>query len=277
MTRRERRHWVLAERPGPWTFPPISASVSAGARLLLAVCDRLVSDLGGVVAYRDTDSALVPSTPEGSNLDLTDGSRLRALSWAEVDEVLHAFDPLSPAPWWPVWKRTREKEGCPLSAVVFGPKRHAAFVDDGAEDPDLTDATQANLGATYADPPAIVGRVGPIDGYRRWSMAAVAREVVYAQARTADPARALRPKAPWDDAGSLPMPALRRYTVKSPEVARRYLTSSELSLAAVTDWERSTSCTVVRCRRQSLSTQAETSHIGKTSGGSTWRAGKRYE
>jgi hypothetical protein len=184
------------------------------------VCDRLVSDLGGVVAYRDTDSALIPSTPDGGKLDLLDGSSVRALSWAEVDEVLGAFDPLSPAPWWPVWKRTREKEGRPLSAVVFGPKRHAAFVDGGTEDPDLTDATQANLGATYGDPPAMVGRVAPIDGYRRWSMAAVAREVIYAQALTADPAHALRPKAPWDDTGSLPMPALRRYTVKSPEVAR---------------------------------------------------------
>ena len=59
----------LPERPGPWSFLPISASVTAGARLLLAVVHRMVSDLGGAVAYRDTDSSLVASGPvEGQSV-----------------------------------------------------------------------------------------------------------------------------------------------------------------------------------------------------------------
>lgn len=84
---------------------------------------------------------------------------------------------------------------------------------------DLVDATEANLGGTYADPSAIRGRTLPVDGFRRWSMAGVLREVAYAKALTTDPA-ALRARAPWESLGGTPAPALRRFMVKTPEMAR---------------------------------------------------------
>lgn len=101
----------------------------------------------------------------------------------------------------------------PLLAVVFGPKRHALIGDGG-----LVDTTEANLGGTYVDPPTLPGRVQAIDGYRRWSMAAVQREVWYAQERATDPS-ALRPEPEWDADQSLPAPVLRRFIVKSPAMA----------------------------------------------------------
>ena len=64
----------IGERPGPWSFLPIASSVTAGARLLLAVVNRLVADGGGIVAYRDTDSSVILSSPEGGSIDLADGS-----------------------------------------------------------------------------------------------------------------------------------------------------------------------------------------------------------
>ena len=85
---------AVGEKPGPWCFLPIASSVTAGSRLLLAVLDRLVRDRGGVVAYRDTDSSIVPATRDGGMLRLTDGSTVRQLSWAELHELLALFDPL---------------------------------------------------------------------------------------------------------------------------------------------------------------------------------------
>jgi hypothetical protein len=99
--------WVLDERPGPWLCLPIASCVAAGSRLLLAVLDRMVRDLGGVIAYRDTDSAVIPASPEGGTLVLLDGSSMNELTHAQIDEVVGRFDGLSPAPWWPVWKVIR--------------------------------------------------------------------------------------------------------------------------------------------------------------------------
>jgi hypothetical protein len=237
---RRTRRTNLVERPGPWNFFPIASSVAAGARLLLAVLDRQVSDIGGIIAYRDTDSAVIPATPDGGTLDLADGSSVRSLPWAEVDDVLGTFAPLSLGRDWPVWKTEREREGAPLRAVAFALKKHAttahgqlvASTADAEDDDDreLVDATQANLGRTFADPPAMRGRVQPVDGHRRGSMAAVMREVRYAEARATDPG-ALRPGAPWDETpgaegeaiegkAPIPFPALRPYIVKTPAMAR---------------------------------------------------------
>jgi len=225
---REGRRMVVGERPGPWAFVPISASVTAGARLLLAVADRLVADRGGAIVYRDTDSALIAASPEGGSLALPGGGSARALSWAEVDEVLSTFSQLSPEAGWEVWKLDRGEEAAPLQATVFGNKRHVEWSGDGflltgpgeeEDDAELVDATEANLGGTYADPPALAGRVGPVSGYRRWSMAAVRREVDYAKARMAD-LDALRPPAPWDQGQDLPAPALRQLMVKTPAMAK---------------------------------------------------------
>jgi hypothetical protein len=81
----------------------------------------------------------------------------------------------------------------------------------------LDDLTEAGLGGSCADPPAMRGRAP--DGYRRWSHAAVAREVDFAVALRHDP-EALRPRAPWAAPGALPFPALRRLMVKTPEMMK---------------------------------------------------------
>ena len=226
VTAGEGRRRVMSERPGPWNFLPISASVTAGARLLLAVLERMVGDLGGAIAYRDTDSALILASPSGGELELADGRSVRVLAWAEVDAVLAPFARLSPEDAWPVWKQERGDEDAPLQALVFGNKRHVEWAGEGLllpneaedEEPELLDATEANLGGTYADPPGMRGRVAAVNGYRHWSMAAVRREADHAKAGGRPDA--LRPPAPWDEAGTPPFPALRRLMVKTPAMAK---------------------------------------------------------
>jgi hypothetical protein len=218
LLRKEGRGWVTGEKPGPFNSLPIASSVTAGSHLLLAAFDRMVRDKGGVVAYRDTDSSIIPASPDGGDLVLPDGSVVHELSHAEVDEVLRAFDGLLPAPEWPVWKSERGTTERPLRAFVFGPKRHAEMLGD-----EIIDLTEAGLGGTYADPPAMRGR--DAKGYRDWSSAAVRREIDYTLARRANPQDALRPEAPWDAGMALPFPAFRRLVVKSPEMAKLLPTS----------------------------------------------------
>jgi hypothetical protein len=93
--------------------------------LVLAVLDRMVTDRGGIVAYRNTDSSLIPAGPEAEVLMLADGTTARSLSWSEVDEILAAFPPLSPSSWWPVWSVERGTVDQPLRAVVSGPNQGA--------------------------------------------------------------------------------------------------------------------------------------------------------
>jgi hypothetical protein len=207
----------IGERPGPWSFLPIVSSVTAGARLLLAVVNRLVADRGGIVAYRDTDSSVILSSPEGGNIDFADGSSARQLSWAEVDDLLALFAPLGVfGEDIPVWKTKRASSEQPLHSIVYGAKRHIQCTL-GMAGPEIEDWTEANLGGTYADPPAMAGYSEDGKG-RAWSFAAVRREVDYSLARVCTPLHAVRSEAPWDAGQALAFPAFRLLSVVSPEV-----------------------------------------------------------
>jgi hypothetical protein len=81
----------IVERPGPWYFPPVSALITAGGRLLLAMLEKMVTDAGGSYLMCDTDSmAIVASEREGlvpcngGRYRTNDGNdAIKALSWEE--------------------------------------------------------------------------------------------------------------------------------------------------------------------------------------------------
>lgn len=212
--------WRTVERAGPWTFAPLGVTVTAGARLLLAVMDRMARDLGTRVAYRDTDSSILPASPEGGTLTLPDGTAVHELSDAEVDSLVAAFDGLSPEPAWPVWKRTPGPGEEPLRCVIFGPKRHAEW--HGPDDaPRLVDWTETGLGGYWTDPAALQGRQG--EAGRAWSKVAVERAVRYVAAKVRSEGtgeRVFPGPVPWDAADpSVPaFPAFRRLQVTSPRM-----------------------------------------------------------
>jgi hypothetical protein len=92
------------EQPGAFSFPPMAACITAAARLMLATLEALVTRGGGTWAFCDTDSmavvaaehgGLVPC-PGGPQRDERDRECVRALSWAEVDEIVARFEKLNP-------------------------------------------------------------------------------------------------------------------------------------------------------------------------------------
>ena len=53
------------EDPGRYCFPPFAAWITGAARLMLAVLERCVTDLGGTWVFCDTDSMAIVATPDG--------------------------------------------------------------------------------------------------------------------------------------------------------------------------------------------------------------------
>jgi hypothetical protein len=131
------------EDPGPFCFPPVAASITAGARLMLALLERLVRDAGGSFAFCDTDSMAIVATPEASEIDCpsADGSnRIRALSWPEVDRILTRFDELSPYDRGLVpspWKVEADSMTSPLWCYVISAKRYCLYRLTESGDPEI--------------------------------------------------------------------------------------------------------------------------------------------
>lgn len=70
------------ERPGKYSCPPVATCITAAARLMLAMLERCVTDLGGSWAFCDTDSMAVVMTP-----DMTPD---------DIGRIISRFDVLSP-------------------------------------------------------------------------------------------------------------------------------------------------------------------------------------
>ena len=66
------------EQPGEFYRPPLAALISSGARLMLAMLERCVSDAGGSYALCDTDSMAI------------------ALSLPQVKQIVSRFEALNP-------------------------------------------------------------------------------------------------------------------------------------------------------------------------------------
>jgi hypothetical protein len=94
----------MVEPPGPWLFPPASALITAGGKLLLTLLEKMVSDAGGTFLMCDTDSMAVVSSERGGLIPcnggphkLPDGSdAINALPWAKTREIVGRFKTLNP-------------------------------------------------------------------------------------------------------------------------------------------------------------------------------------
>ena len=91
------------ERPGEYCFPPLASLITAGARLMLALLERCVTDLGGTYAMEDTDSMAIVATQPGGLIECEGGTHrkggtpaIRALSWAQVAAIAKCFEALNP-------------------------------------------------------------------------------------------------------------------------------------------------------------------------------------
>jgi len=95
---------VLApEEPGAWCFPPLAAFIAGAARLMLALLECGVTELGGTFAMADTDSMAIVATEQGGLMPCPGGAErfrrkpaIRALSWSEVEGIRDRFAHLNP-------------------------------------------------------------------------------------------------------------------------------------------------------------------------------------
>ena len=92
------------EDPGEYCFPPIAATITGSARLMLAILERLITDAGGTYAFCDTDSMAIIATENGDTTPCSGGPRttpagepaVEALSWEQVDSIREKFTQLNP-------------------------------------------------------------------------------------------------------------------------------------------------------------------------------------
>ena len=92
------------EPPGPWYFPPVSALITAGGRLLLAMLERMVTDAGGSYLMCDTDSMAIVASERGGlvpckggpHRTADGGDAVKALPWRQVRGIVDRFETLNP-------------------------------------------------------------------------------------------------------------------------------------------------------------------------------------
>lgn len=175
------------EDPGPYCFPPVAAAITAGARLMLALIERALRDLGGAHAFMDTDSIAIVATPAGGDVPCrtATGTSVRALSHDQVRGLLRRFDTLNPygpdvinddprlgrSP----WKVEHDSLTQPVCCYAIASKRYALYrqtaqgpqlvqladapeesdtdsdTGDGADADELADWSEHGLGL-YLDP-----------------------------------------------------------------------------------------------------------------------------
>lgn len=92
------------ERPGRFQFPPAAALITAGGRLMLAVLEKLVEDLGGSYLLTDTDSMFFIASEKGGLIPcsggrhkLSDGNAaVKAITLRQVKEICTKLNSLNP-------------------------------------------------------------------------------------------------------------------------------------------------------------------------------------
>jgi hypothetical protein len=91
------------EKPGAWYFPPLASLITSGGRLLLAMLEKCVANLGGTYLFCDTDSLcivgsklaqLVPCV--GGKFKLSGKDAVRTLSLNQVKAIAKRFNKLNP-------------------------------------------------------------------------------------------------------------------------------------------------------------------------------------
>jgi hypothetical protein len=81
--------------PGEYCFPPLASLITGAARLMLALLEYCVRELGGTYAIEDTDSMAIVATESGGEISCARG-RVKALSWEQVRLIAQRFVSLRP-------------------------------------------------------------------------------------------------------------------------------------------------------------------------------------
>jgi len=90
--------------PGEFCFPPMASLITGAARLMLALLEHCVTELGGTYAMEDTDSMAIVATKNGGLIPCPGGPHMtrdqrpaiKALPWREARKIAKRFESLNP-------------------------------------------------------------------------------------------------------------------------------------------------------------------------------------
>jgi hypothetical protein len=97
--------WAMhPEQIGEYCFPPLASLITGAARLMLALLEHSVSELGGTYGMEDTDSMAIVATKEGGIIPCKGGKLraengeegIKALTWRQVRQIVAKFKALNP-------------------------------------------------------------------------------------------------------------------------------------------------------------------------------------
>jgi hypothetical protein len=164
-----RRRVRAVEQPGSDYFPPLAALVSGGARLMLALLERLVTDRGGSYAFCDTDAMAIVAAPQrtlipcpgGEHRDEAGRACVLALSWQDVEHVRRRFATLTPynRRLVPTLLELEDEnldpvtgERVQLYCLAISAKRYCLYTLNADGEPQLVKCSEHALGGFYRNP-----------------------------------------------------------------------------------------------------------------------------
>jgi hypothetical protein len=151
---------AVVERPGRWYFPPIAALITAGGRLLLAMLEQCVCDVGGTYLFCDTDSLCIVASGSPRPVRYQCDGRSAAvpvISRQCVSEISARFASLNPydrrfvsGSILKIEKVNDDSSGEPRALLGFAisAKRYALYERDG-DDVRIIDPKAHGLGYLY--------------------------------------------------------------------------------------------------------------------------------
>jgi hypothetical protein len=148
------------EEPGEYCFPPMATTITAAARLLLALLERLVADQGGTFAVCDTDSMGIAASemggflacPGGKQLSVRGEPGIHLLSWEQVAGIVARLETLNPygAGVGPLLKVEKEnfQDGQQIQLFAYGlsAKRYCLFRKLSDGNVEILKASEHGLG-----------------------------------------------------------------------------------------------------------------------------------
>jgi hypothetical protein len=230
-----RQPTFVVERPGKFQFAPAAALITAGGRLMLAILERMVKDLGGSYLLTDTDSMLFVASRDGGLIPCPGGRHrmangtpaIKAITWEQVDGICARLNRLNPYDQ-KVVADILKVEDCNLDrngdqhqlfGLAVSAKRYVVYKHK-TDNIEIIKPSEHGLGIVYV--PDKRKRYKPVDckdqktDYPRWIVEVWERLLADHFRNIKDPENALVSRELWFDN----LPAVMRVRVTTPNVLK---------------------------------------------------------
>jgi len=225
----------VVERPGKFQFAPAAALITAGGRLMLAILERMVKDLGGTYLLTDTDSMHFVASESGGLVSCPGGPygvrngtpAIRAITWKQVNGICEKLNLLNP------YNRNvvadiLKVEDCnfnrsgnqqQLYGLAISAKRYVVYTRK-KQSLEIIKPSEHGLGIVYV--PDKRTRYSPVDckdqeaNYPRWIVEVWERLLNDHFRNINDPENALISRVLWFDN----LPAVMRVRITTPNVLK---------------------------------------------------------